>query len=141
MPGVEKVESLGDNKWRIVIKQKVGFISATFDADMKVISWQPPTHLEAHIDATARMGLGKAIQSQTLDLVAVSENETMAKYKADITLSGKIGTFGQKILGGKTDQLASQFAQAFITKLTGTSEAGESKPEGKPKRKGLFRRK
>ncbi len=118
MPGVSDVEDLGDNKWHIAIKQKVGFISATFDANMKVTNWQPPTHLETETDATARMGLGKAFQNQSLDLVAVSENETLAKYRAEVVLSGRIGTFGQRILGAKVEQLSNDFAKAFIDKLT-----------------------
>jgi len=119
MPGVEDVKDLGNNKWHIVIKQKIGFISATFDASMKLVNWQPPTHLETETDATAKMGLGKAFQNQSLDLVAVSENETLAKYRAEVALSGKIGTFGQRMLSGKVDQLSNDFAKAFIDKLTG----------------------
>ena len=118
MPGVQDVKALGDNKWRIEMKQKVGFISVTFDADMKVTKWEPPTHLETKTDATARMGLGKVFQNQSLDLVATSENETTAKYKAEVALSGKIGTFGQRILSGKVDQLSNDFAKAFIDKLS-----------------------
>ena len=119
MPGVEDVKDLGDNKWHIVMKQKIGFISATFDANMKLVNWQPPTHLETETDATAKMGLGKAFQNQSLDLVAISENETLAKYRAEVSLSGKIGSFGQRILSGKVDQLSNDFAKAFIEKLTG----------------------
>ncbi|MFC1995900.1 CoxG family protein [Chloroflexota bacterium] len=119
MPGVGDVEDLGGNKWHIVIKQKVGFISATFDAKMEVTNWLPPTHLETATDATAKMGLGKVFQNQSLDLVAVSANETLAKYRAEVILSGKIGTFGQRILGSKVDQLSNDFAKSFIDKLTG----------------------
>ncbi len=118
MPGVQDVKTLGDNKWRIKMNQKVGFISVTFDADMEVTKWEPPTHLETKTDATARMGLGKVFQNQSLDLVAASENETIAKYKAEVALSGKIGTFGQRILSGKVDQLSNGFAKAFIDKLS-----------------------
>jgi carbon monoxide dehydrogenase subunit G len=119
MPGVEDVKNLGDNKWHIVMKQKIGFISATFDAKMKLVNWQPPTHLETETDATAKMGLGKVFQNQRLDLVAISENETLAKYRAEVTLSGKIGTFGQRILSSKVEQLSNDFAKAFIDKLAG----------------------
>ena len=119
MPGVEEVNASGDNKWHIVIKQKVGFISATFDAEMKVISWQPPSHLEAAVDATGRKGLGKALMTMNIDLIAASEKETLAKYRSDVTLSGNIATFGQKVLGGKTEQMANGFAEAFTKSLTG----------------------
>lgn len=119
MPGIEKVEAAGENKWHAVMKQKIGFISATFDADIGITSWKPPTHLELAADATARRGLGKVFQTLTLDLIPASERETTAKYRAEISLSGTMGTFGQKVLGGKADQIASQFSQAFIARLTG----------------------
>lgn len=117
MPGVEAVKAMSDRKWHIVIKGKVGFVSVTFDADMKITSWKPPSHLETTVDATARMGLGKAFQTQSLDLVQLSANETLAKYKADVALHGKIGSFGQRIIGGKVEELASGFIEAFIAKL------------------------
>jgi len=30
-------------------------------------------------------------------------------YKGDISLSGRIGTFGQRVLGGKVDKMAEEF--------------------------------
>lgn len=118
MPGVQNVEDRGDDKWGIVITQKIGFISITFDAEMKVTNMQPPNHLETATDATARRGLGKAFQNQSLDLEAISDKETLARYKADVALVGKIGTFGQRVLGGKVGELATKFIDAFTTKLT-----------------------
>jgi uncharacterized protein len=117
MPGVEKVEALGNNQWLILLKQKVGFISVTFNCKMKITKSQPEDHLETTIDANAMAGLGKAVQNQTLDLVPVSDFETMAKYKADVVLSGKIGAFGQRVLGGKVEELSTAFIKAFSTKL------------------------
>jgi uncharacterized protein len=118
MPGVEKVEALGNNHWNIILKQKVGFISVTFNCKMKITSSQPQYHLDTVIDADAMAGLGKAVQNQSLDLVPLSENETLAKYKANVALSGKIGAFGQRVLGGKVEELSTAFIKAFTTKLT-----------------------
>ena len=117
MPGVEEVKAIGDKRWNIVMKGKVGFVSVMFDAVMQVKEWQPKTHLETTVDATARMGLGKAFQKQSLDLERVSDKETLAKYKADVTLGGKMGSFGQRIIGGKVDELATGFINAFTEKL------------------------
>lgn len=117
MPGVEEIEDCGNGKWRVVIKQKVGFISATFDADIEVVDSRPPTHMETTADVTLRRGLGKVFQKQRIELIAVSENETTAKYSSELNLSGTIGTFGHRVLSGKADQLADQFTESFSTML------------------------
>ena len=116
MPGVKNVEMLDENKYRVVMEQKVGFISVKFSLELKVVNLQPPTHLETVADGTAYGGLGKAFQKQSLDLIAISENETKLIYKGDLTLSGRIGTFGQRIIGGKINSVADEFLKNFVAK-------------------------
>lgn len=118
MPGVEGIKKLEDNKWHITMKQKVGFIVATFDAVMQITLWDPPNRMETHVDASARMGLGKAIQEQSVDFEQVSDNETMVKYRANIVMSGKMGSFGQRIISGKVDQLSTAFIENFLEKFS-----------------------
>ncbi len=43
-------------------------------------------------------------------------------YRADVTLDGRIGTFGQRVLGGKVDEMADKFAKAFVSRLTRPSD-------------------
>jgi len=116
MPGVKSVEMVGENKYRVVMEQKVGFIPVKFSLELKVTNLQPPTHLETVADGTAYGGLGKAFQKQSLDLIAVSENEAKLIYKGDLTLSGRIGTFGQRVIGGKINSVADEFLKNFVDK-------------------------
>ena len=116
MPGVQSVKVVGDNRFRVEVAQKVGFISARFTVELRVTNLEPPTHLETAADGTALGGLGKAFQKQTLDLIAISERETKLVYKGDLTLSGKIGTFGYRMLGGKINSVADEFLKNFTAK-------------------------
>ena len=116
MPGVQSVEALGDNKYRVDMEQKVGFIPVKFKLELKVINLVPPAHLETTADGTAQGGLGKAFQKQSLDLVPVSESITRLVYKGDLTVSGRIGTFGQRVLGSKTESVAVEFLKNFVAK-------------------------
>jgi carbon monoxide dehydrogenase subunit G len=116
MPGVKSVEAAGENKYRVVMEQKVGFIPIKFNLELKVANLQPPTHLETAADGTAYGGMGKAFQKQSLDLIAVAENETRLVYKGDLTVSGRMGTFGQRVVGGKIDSVAEEFLKNFIAK-------------------------
>ena len=113
MPGVKSIEVLGENRFRIEMEQKVGFITVKFKVELRVTDLKPPTHLETAVDGTAHGGLGKAFQKQSLDLIAVSEDETKLVYKGDLTLSGRIGTFGNRVLGGKINSVADEFLKIF----------------------------
>ena len=116
MPGVRSVEVVDENKYRVVIEQKVGFIPVKFNLELKVVNLQPPTHLETAADGTAYGGLGKAFQKQSLDLIAVSENEAKLIYKGDLTLSGRIGTSGQRVIDSKINSVADEFLKNFVVK-------------------------
>ncbi len=116
MPGVKSAESLAEDRFRVEMEQKVGFISVKFKVELKVTNLEPPTHLETAADGTALGGLGKVFQKQSLDLIAISERETKLVYKGDLTLSGRIGTFGHRALGGKIDSVADEFLKNFIAK-------------------------
>jgi len=118
MPGVKSVEAIDDKTYHIKIDQKVSFIPVRFKAVLKVTNLQPPTHLEIFADGTALGGLGKGFQTTIVDLIPLSENEVKVIYKGDISLSGRIGTFGQRVLGGKVDKMAEEFIGNFLNKLS-----------------------
>jgi carbon monoxide dehydrogenase subunit G len=116
MPGVKSVEAADANRYRVAMEQKVGFIPVKFNLDLKVTNLQAPTHIETAADGTAAGGMGKAFQKQSLDLVQISENQTELRYKGDLNISGRIGTFGQRVMGGKINSVSEEFLKNFITR-------------------------
>lgn len=124
MPGVKSVKVLDEKSFHIRLDQKVSFIPISFEAVLKVTNLQPPTHLEISADGTALGGLGKGFQTTIIDLIPISENEVKVIYKGDIRLSGRIGTFGQRVLGGKVDKMAEEFIMNFLNRLR--EDLGES---------------
>jgi len=124
MPGVKSLKPIDDKSFHIRMDQKISFIPVSFEAVLKVTNVQPPTHLEISADGTALGGLGKGFQRTEIDLLAVSENEVKVSYKGDINLSGRIGTFGQRVLGGKVDKMAEEFVKNFLNRLR--EDLGES---------------
>ena len=116
MPGVKSVKVDDANCYQITLEQKVSFIPIKLDMKLKITNYQPPRRLETSADATAAMGMGKAFQKQSLDLVAISKNKTELVYRGDMVLSGRMGTFGQRALASKTDSVAKEFLLNFIKK-------------------------
>jgi carbon monoxide dehydrogenase subunit G len=124
MPGVKSVKSLSEKNYFIKIDQKVSFIRVSFEATLKVTDVQLHKHIEIIADATALMGLGKGFQTTKVDLLPVSEGEVKVIYKGDLNLSGRIGTFGQRVIGAKADKMADEFFRNFLHRLR--EDLGES---------------
>ncbi len=121
MPGVSDIQKLSDDVWNFVMKQKIGIVSVVFDVEMKLTEFTKPTLLKTQTEAKARMGLGMAFQNQVLGLEPVSADCTLARYEADVALSGKMGLFGQRVLGGKVEEIANKFLGAFVARLQAVS--------------------
>ncbi len=117
MPGVEKVEQVDERTFRGSLTTKIAYISATFDLKTTITVMEPPHHLETVTDGTALKGLGRVSQKQTLDLVACSAEETEAIYKGELTLVGRLATFGDKLFRAKANEMMETFTKAFLDRF------------------------
>lgn len=117
MPGADKVEQIDEKTYRCSLTTKIAYISATFDLVTTITDMRPLSHLETVTDGKALKGLGRVSQKQVLDLVACSDDETEAIYKAEVTLVGRLATFGDKIFRAKANDMTEAFVKAFLARL------------------------
>ncbi|MCL5961116.1 MAG: SRPBCC domain-containing protein [Chloroflexi bacterium] len=122
-PGVESVEMIDEKTYRSVVKSKVAYITAAFDLTTIITAIEPPIRLETQSEGKDKGLAGRMTQKQVLELKAISPEETEAVYKAEVSISGRLATFGQKIIRAKADQMADQFAERFTKLLAGETEA------------------
>ncbi|MBI2910037.1 MAG: hypothetical protein HYX92_20540 [Chloroflexi bacterium] len=128
MPGAEKLEQIDDRSYRCSLTTKIAYISATFDLKTTITAMEPPHHLGTVTDGTALMGLGRVSQKQTLDLVACSNDETEAIFNAEVTLVGRLATFGDKLFRAKANEMMDTFIRAFLGKFEALSAGGPCPP-------------
>lgn len=139
-PGVENVEMIDERTYRSVVKSKVAYITATFDLTTTITVLEPPTRLETHSEGKDKGLAGRMTQKQVLELKSISSDETEAIYQAEVSISGRLATFGQKIIRAKADQMADQFADNFTKLLIGEAgEGSESSAQGATEESGGWR--
>lgn len=117
MPGVEKVEETAQNTYKCMVNARVSYISASFDMTVNISKMIEGKLLETIAEGKALHGLGRLIQKQSVSLKPLSERETEALYRSEITVTGPIAAFGQQAITAKFDEMADNFTQAFLARF------------------------
>jgi len=118
IPGCERVEVVGENEYDSTIKTKVGGISAKFKV-RTVISETVPFNLIRTVGQGKEIrNLGQFKQKTEIMLKELSPNETEVSYRSDVSIVGRLATFGDRIMRSKAKTMGEEFADAVKTKLS-----------------------
>jgi carbon monoxide dehydrogenase subunit G len=114
-PGVESIEVIDDDHFKVKAKVGVGFISARFVVEMTVAERTEPdlAVLKAHgqapgsaVDATASMALS-----------GPAEGPTSMDWSADVTIAGTIASVGARLIEGTANKMIGQTFDCIRAKL------------------------
>jgi carbon monoxide dehydrogenase subunit G len=118
IPGVEKVESLGDNKYRGTVKQRVGPIGVTLEGTMTVVEADEQAGRAALTAEGADKRIGGAVRAKmTMSVKELSPTETELVVDSDVNVLGRLGEFGGAVIKKKADQSMEQFAKNIQTQI------------------------
>jgi uncharacterized protein len=117
IPGCEQVEIISENEYDSIIKTKVGIISANFKVRTLIAETVPYTLIRTVGHGKETRNLGQFRQKTEIALKELAPNETEVFYEADVTIVGKLATFGDRILKSKAKTLGAEFVDAVTAKL------------------------
>jgi len=123
VPGCEMIEVIDERTYDCIVAAKVGSISARFKFTTKLSDIDPPKHLKATGKGDE---LGKAAtftQETVVDLAETSTNEVKVSYRANVSIVGKLATFGDRIMKAKAAQVQEEFTKSLEKRLTAQSAA------------------
>jgi hypothetical protein len=108
IPGCERLEALGDNRFKATFRAGVGAVKGVFDGEVKLLDISPEEHYTLATRVKASMGFvdGKG---------AIRLNDADAGDATDISFSGDVKTGG--MLAAVGDRLLSAAAQKQIADL------------------------
>lgn len=110
VPGCEDVEQVDENNFRVLLKVKVGFLSANFKAKLSVTEKKPP-HFFTSVGTGEDSRLGSMVkQTNRVTLTELSAGATEVDLKSDLSMFGKLGTLGYGVIKGKAAKLTEEFA-------------------------------
>lgn len=117
VPGAEKMETIDDKTYESIVKQKVGPISVRLKFTTVLTEVDPPKHVKA-VGKGADIGkAGNFTHEITVDLAEISKDEVEVSYKANVSIVGRLATFGERIMRAKAKSVGEEFTQNLQEKL------------------------
>ena len=117
IPGAEKMEAIDDKTYESVVKQKVGPISVRLKFTTTLTEIDPPRYLKA----VGRGGdIGKAgtfTQETVVTLTELSEGSVEISYSSNVSMVGRLATFGERIMRAKVRTVGEEFTNNLQERL------------------------
>ena len=117
IPGAEKMEPVDDKTWEGIVKQKVGPIGVKLQFTQVFEEVDPPHHLKAVGRGTAAGGAGTFSQETIVDMKELGGGEVEIAYSSNVSLVGRIATFGERIMRAKVNKVGEEFINNLQNKL------------------------
>ena len=118
-PGVESVEVVDADHFRVRAKVSVGFISARFMLDMAMAERVEP---DVAVIRARGQAPGSAVEGQArMVLSGQPEGPTDLAWTADVTITGTLAAVGRPLIEGTAKKIIAQVFTCFRSQL----EAGE----------------
>lgn len=110
MPGIEKLDVIGENEYSGVINVGLAAVKGVYNGKVKLDEVQPPTHYKLLLDGKGKQGFVKG--TGTIDL-AEQNGQTLLTYTGDVQIGGPLASVGQRMVDGAAKMMIGQFFTAM----------------------------
>lgn len=117
IPGAQQIKAIDDKTYDCIVKQKVGPIGVTLKFIVVLTELKPPTYLKASGKGADMMKAGTFTVNMVINLTELAKNQVEISYKVDVSLVGRIATFGERIMRAKTKQVGDEMTANLQAKL------------------------
>ena len=117
IPGTEEMRAINDKTYESVVKQKVGPISVRFKFTTTLTETDPPRHLKAVGRGADLHGAATFTQETSVSLTEIANGVVEVSYRSNVSLVGRLVTFGERIMLTKSKAVAEEFTRNLQKKL------------------------
>jgi len=111
IPGVSDVRMTGPTKFVCRLTQRVGSAKANFDLRTTLDIDEEAHVVVQHSDGRDR-ALGSTVNAnQTFAVSDTGDGRTQVEIDADVQITGRIATFGHRVISAKTEQITMEGLQ------------------------------
>ena len=117
VPGAEKMDVIDDKTYESVVKQRVGPFKVTLKFTTKLTEVRPPNYIKAEGRGADITKLGNFSTEIEVNLTETSPDNIEVSYTADVSLVGKLATFGERIMRAKSKEVGDKFTENLRARL------------------------
>jgi len=122
IPGCEKVDVTSNTEYQSIIVAKVGPIAVRFNVKTVIDETRPYSFIHTVGEGKELRKMGSFRQKTTIELNELSKGETEISYRSEVTVVGRLATFGDRVLKSKAAEIGKEFADRVNKELTGPEE-------------------
>ena len=111
LPGVENVEVIDSDHLGIIITQKLGPFSATFDTNLTITERVEGEQIEFTAVGQTIRGASGNLRASNVVRLEDEDTSTRVVILADLALGGMLGAVGQKVVAKQSTKITHQFAE------------------------------
>jgi len=105
MPGCEKLERVGENEYKGMLKIRVGPVQGQFEGLVNLTDINAPESYRMQVDGKGAPGFMKGVGEVRLEDQGAS---TLMHYSGDAQVGGRIASVGQRLLDSSAKALTRQ---------------------------------
>jgi len=114
LPGVEKFEVVGPDKYAVQVKLGVPSVKGTYIGNVEIFDKQPPSSFRMRGDGKGGPGWARG---EVLLSLAADGDGTAVNAKANAVIGGTIAGVGQRMIEGVAKSMARDFFAALDREL------------------------
>lgn len=116
LPGCEKLEPLGDDRYKANLSMAVAAVSGQYQGTVALLDKQPPHAYKLVVDGNGKAGFVKGNATVTLSQPAEAPDTTTVTVSGEGQVGGLIARVGQRLLGSVSQMMLDRFFAALREK-------------------------
>ena len=117
LPGCEKLEPIGEDRYRADLNVNVAGVSGQYSGTVAMLDKQEPTSFRLEVEGSGKGGFIKGGASIELAPDGVG---TVVHVKGDAQIGGLMARIGQRLLGSVNRMMMDRFFACLLEKAAGT---------------------
>jgi len=113
LPGCDRLHEVGEGKFDVVLRFRIGLLSSRFRGDVELLECEPASGYRMKVEAKGSSGFVRGSTRVQLHPVGAGAN-TEVEYESRTEFGGLLASVGGRVLDGA----ARRFADSFFEQLT-----------------------
>ena len=123
IPGVQKAEMHDPDNLTVVVTQRLGPMTATFEAKVQITDRVACQKIEFASTGKAIRGAIGNFRSTNTVLLREEDGQTHVSVAGDVALGGALGSVGQKVIARQAEKATAEFSRNLEAVLSGKTPA------------------
>lgn len=128
LPGCERLEPLGDDRYRANLSMAVAAISGQYSGTVALLDKQPPHSYRLVVDGSGKAGFVKGEATVRLADAVARPGTTEVVVDGEGQVGGLMARVGQRLLGSVSQLMLDRFFEALGQKAVARDPSDEADP-------------